>query len=119
MAPENLIFLKVKIKSLADESKIIRFEERKAKARKNSSLVNGLQWHRIGPVRHEARHALLAYAFLRGRKLAQIEQKSKTPPDKKRLKDLVKRFGSEYINMWPSTILPAQEEALEKWLTGV
>jgi hypothetical protein len=116
MAPENLIFLKVKIKSLAAEAKIIRFHERKANG--GTALRSSLHGHRVHPVRHEARHALLVYAFLRGKKLSQVEQKSKTPPDKKRLKDLVKRFGSEWIGAWPSTMPPAQEEALEKWLTG-
>ena len=81
-------FLKVKIKSLAAEGRIIRKEERKAlgsgrwlaKAQKPADEIepeyeryNRLRHHRVHAVRDEARASLLAYGFLRGRAYSQIE----------------------------------------------
>jgi len=75
-------YLKVKIKSLAAEARIIRKEEHKAKAHyrylKNKqghedqynraqSTWYGLQQHRKIDVRQEARASLLAYAFIRNK----------------------------------------------------
>lgn len=86
------IYLKVKIKSLAEEAKIIRKEERKAlatyrriknkqgfeeKAEKALNLYNGLRMHRIGIVRAEARAAQLAYGFLNNKKYSELETPSK------------------------------------------
>lgn len=84
--------LKVKIKSLAAEARIIRLEE-------SRSTPGGVQQcelhqHRVRDVRHEQRCSLLAYAFLRGRTLAQCEKKSKTQPDWQRVLKIVEKFGS-------------------------
>ena len=95
--------LKVKIKSLAAEARIIRLEEQRAKGRRLSDagprvkdeakgyvvrndkhyevkgrddeLREDLHRHRIDVVQVEARLALLAYGFLRGRLYAQLERK--------------------------------------------
>lgn len=82
------IYLKVKIKSLAEEAKIIRKEENKAKASfrwlRNKQgkeqeyedqffLYHSLRAHRKEPVGTEARAALIAYGFIRGKKYKQIE----------------------------------------------
>lgn len=84
------IYLKVKIKSLADEARIIRKEERKAL--KNAkyylnkqghedacneaySLYHGLNAHRCFNVRSESRAALIAYAFLRGQPFSVLNEK--------------------------------------------
>ena len=83
------IYLKVKIKSLADEAKIIRREERQAilrrdrkeelgnytKANQEHEVFEGLREHRMGIVRSEARAAQLAYGFIKGKKYAEIEPK--------------------------------------------
>ena len=70
-------FLKVKIKSLAAEAKIIRKEEKK-----NTKIDEDLGYnrkrrelrdHRKGTVAYEARHTLLAYGFIRGRAYEQME----------------------------------------------
>jgi hypothetical protein len=58
----SIRFLKVKIKSLAAESRIIRQEELRSKG----SLRNSLRLHRVNDVRHETRATLIAYNFLRG-----------------------------------------------------
>lgn len=83
------IYLKVKIKSLADEAKIIRREERQAilrrdrkeelgnytRANQEHKVFEGLREHRMGIVRSEARAAQLAYGFIKGKKYAEIEPK--------------------------------------------
>lgn len=66
-------YLKVKIKSLAEEAKIIRKEELKARGY-NPELRRGLYEHRIKPVGSESRAAFIAYGFLRGKKYSEIER---------------------------------------------
>lgn len=73
---DNRLFLKVKIKSLAAEARIIRNEERKPR---NADWREGLHNHRIEIVRRVARHTLLAYGFLRGLSREQIEPHTKDP----------------------------------------
>ena len=68
----SLTYLKVKIKSLAEESKIIRKEEFRAKS--NPELRRSLYEHRISPVGSESRATFIAYGFLRGRKYSEVER---------------------------------------------
>ena len=82
--------LKVKIKSLAAESKIIRLETHRTK---DIVTKNDLAIHRTGVVREEARYSQLAYAFLRGRSYASIEAKTEKELDLARVRKLVERFG--------------------------
>lgn len=72
---DGYFYIKVKILSLAAEAKIIRKQEQKARAHGNRSLRIGLADHRRGIVRHEARHAQLAYGFLRGMPYKKMEAK--------------------------------------------
>jgi len=72
---DSRIYLKVKIKSLAAEARIIRHEEAKARKWKNTALRVGLAGHRRGIVRSAARHTHLAYGFLRGRPYKAMEAK--------------------------------------------
>jgi hypothetical protein len=87
----SIKYLKVKIKSLAVEGTIIRKEEHKAKkqyrylkpiAGKEKEYHEalgtfwGLRHHRISDVRNEARAAQWAYAYIRGKRFRQIENKS-------------------------------------------
>jgi hypothetical protein len=81
-------YLKIKIKSLAAEAKIIRKEERKQKGR----LREGLYLHRLLVVRAESRLSQIAYGFIRGRAYSQIEKNAK-PFDKKRVLSLIEKFG--------------------------
>jgi len=73
------VYLKVKIKSLAAEAKIIRFEERRLRplTDKTRDYFLGLMNHRRGEIRTEARASLLAYGFIRGRTYRSIESKTK------------------------------------------
>lgn len=94
-------FLKIKIMSLAAEARIIRREEKKwpgTVAGSNSASIRaGLHEHRITVVRPEARVALLAYGYLRGRHYLRIENKASEAPDWSRVLTLVNKFGSAKI----------------------
>jgi hypothetical protein len=98
--------LRVKIKSLAVEARIIRDEERRCRdsltrtvghddqRRLLASAFTSLRAHRVGDVRRESRYSLLAYALIRGRPLRMTEPKSKIADlDQKKLASLVARFG--------------------------
>lgn len=83
-------FLKVKIKSLAAEARIIRHEERKSRGQ----LRNDLAAHRKGIVRREARHTQLAYGYLRNRPYRKLEQTCHRHPDWSSVERMVKRYGT-------------------------
>lgn len=88
---DERMYLKVKLKSLAEEARIIRLETKRAK---RESIRNGLYLHRIGVVRHEARHTHLAYGFLRGKEYRQIEPKAHTVPDWNKVRNMVGKYGA-------------------------
>lgn len=104
--------LKIKICSLAAESKIIRREERKwpgLTAEQHAAydpflsltrplpfnMRQSLHLHRVNDVRKATRAALLAYGFLRGRTYGQIENKTKNAPDWIRVIRTITQFSSE------------------------
>lgn len=97
--PLHRIYLKVKIKSLAAESQIIRKEEKRSWM---EAQRNGLHTHRVIDVRQETRAALLAYAYLRGRPITSCEVKPKggfyralaLNPVFKRAQQIVKKYGT-------------------------
>lgn len=96
--------LKVKLKALAAEAKIIRFEEKRTKG----ALRDELCAHRRFAVRTEARATHLAYGFIRGRAYRQIENKCDTPPDWKKVEGMIKRYGKnnrdfEQMKNWAET----------------
>ncbi len=101
---DKRVFLKVKIKSLAEEARIIRKEERKRHGTDNRLEREALYTHRVNVVRSEQRHSLLAYGFLRGRRVDQIEGKTLTRVDWKKVRSMVERFG------------PVQVTGFDKWL---
>lgn len=65
---ENIIKLKVKTKSLAEEARIIRGLERKYG-------FDSLAYHRVWDVRNESRATHLATAFLKGKAYKTVESK--------------------------------------------
>lgn len=81
--------LRVKLKSLAAEARIIRREER----RTSGVLQHELWFHRIKVVRSEARCTHLAYGFIRGRTLDQMESKSDSPPNWDKVRAMLKKYG--------------------------
>jgi hypothetical protein len=111
--------MKVKIKSLAAESRIIRQEERRAIGRFVMVLdqPGGLRYeehpareelhlHRVGTVRHEARATLIAYGYLRGLRLRQMEA-TDSYQDWSRVKAMVVKYG-----------LPGAADGLDAWRKG-
>lgn len=88
--------LRVKIKSLAEEAKIIRKEERRTHP---GTLRNELREHRAGPLRLEARASHLAYGFIRGLTIEQMEPKRLPMPEHEhkalheRVATMVKKYG--------------------------
>lgn len=100
-------FLRVKLKSLAEEARIIRIEESRANKHKNYDLQNRLRDHRTWTVRHAARETLLAYQFLRGVPYETVERPDSIPPDWQSVLKMVKKYGSlkygteeELLNEW-------------------
>lgn len=82
--------MRVKLRSLAEEARIIRNYERKLRKRwrkekaqeKAESLqetYGKLHRHRVVALRREARAGYLAYGFLRGRPYNTIEERTKIP----------------------------------------
>lgn len=89
----------MKIKSLAAEALIIRHAEKRYPKERAA-----LHSHRTHDVRQEARSALLAYGFLRGRELERLERKGSRPIDEKRVAALVKKYGDdEGLGQWLSS----------------
>jgi hypothetical protein len=113
--------LKVKCLSLAAEAAVIRRQERRALAwqRKHPSrydpIYGSLRDHRRFVVRPEARHALLAYAFLRGRPYAAVERNPRELPDFARVWKIVTRFSPEVL---PKAEREAQVAAWDGWVTA-
>ena len=84
---DQRVYLKVKLKSLMAEARIIRLEESR-----NKHFRTGLALHRRTVVREEARLTGLAYGFLRGRAYDQIE-KSEREPNWDRVKKMIDKYG--------------------------
>lgn len=83
--------LKVKLKSLADEARIIRFEE----GRTRGAIRDELYLHRKGVVRYETRATHIAYGMVKGVPLERIEQPVQ-PRDAalwKKVHSMIERYG--------------------------
>jgi hypothetical protein len=120
--------LKIKIKSLAQEARIIRREERRAlrtgrwaKAheelddqKSHYALYESLHGHRTMDLRGEARASLIAYAFMRGKPLIDTWDKTRPRPPYHQAALIVKRFDPasfENFNSYiKASITPAKEE---------
>lgn len=137
-------FLKVKIKTLAAEAKIIRNEERKLKtlkvevpvkdragnvlrmktvrkllARKHQQF-NSLREHRTGVVRAEARNSLIAYAFLRNKPYATVAPKDARLVNKDSVARMAIKYGPADLQNLPKTheAIVAYEAKLLAWFKG-
>lgn len=112
--------LRVKVKSLAEEARIIRREEQRSLGRTyhtgdidangrakqwhtggyGGPIYKELHAHRTGELRNEARHAHLALGFIKGRALLSMEQPSTwgqqgyaSPPDWDHVRRLIRKYG--------------------------
>lgn len=114
----RLTHLKIKIKYLTAESKIIRHEEGKAlktdKPNDNgyNSKYESLRQHRKGVVGVESRHSLLAYGFLRGIPYQKMEPSIKegNDPNWAKVERNAKRF---YTKRTPESDF---EKEWKEWL---
>lgn len=117
MATKNeLRTLRVKIKSLAAESRIIRDEmhkEKKSKRHKEARWGrNPHYWrlaeHRQNVVRREARHANLVYGMLRGIPCASLEPTVRPGnyPQWSKLREMARRFKTKAVT----------QEQIEDWI---
>ena len=82
--------LRVKIKSLMEEARIIRKEEKRARF---GQLREELHFHRVHLVRSEARSTHIAYGLIRGLPWERIEVSPQTPPNWKRIHEMLKKYG--------------------------
>lgn len=82
--------LRVNIKSLSAEARIIRQESRRA----GPGYREQLTLHRRGRLREEARYTHLALAYLRGRTHQQAEGGCRLETDAAKLIDKLKRSGA-------------------------
>lgn len=102
--------LKIKSKHLAEEAKIIRFEERKLRAKNRSKFID-IQSHRRWNVRNENRATFLARAFLEGRPYKTVEQFIHSPEKLSyyivpRVVSMVNKYGSDNY----------QKSDIENWI---
>jgi hypothetical protein len=81
--------LRVKVKSLAEEARIIRREEQ----RTHGALREELHFHRQWPLRIAARHAGIAYGLTRGLTLQQMEPISYTKLNWDSIAKMMKSYG--------------------------
>lgn len=108
----STVFLRVKIKSLAAEARIIRREEANWPhgRRELGGIWSQLNGHRRFDVRSEARSAQLAYGLLRGRPYVVMEAKCWDHPDLARIAYLVGKYGA-------GRNLPTDKAQLLEWVT--
>lgn len=100
--------LRVNIKSLAAEARLIRGEIHRTR---DAAVKNQLAAHRVHRLRPESRLAHLALAFLRHRDYRTVENRTYRPVDPVRLALKLSRFPG----------LPASDElvpVLTAWLAG-
>lgn len=131
----HTLYLKIKIKTLVEESRIIRSHERKAKARMQKMKAKGLpeekvrsaketllalKYHRRGVVRSAARSNHLAYGFLRGIPYAEMEAKCRFGPDWSEVEKIAARFAGitpdrETVRSYQRRGLRGYESCYARW----
>lgn len=102
------IELKIKLKSLAEEARIIRREELSIKNGKFSYRSNqrreSIYLHRTTHIRPIARATHIAYGLIKGLEYHQIEQRNYSNPNWKSVKAMVRKYGSkkdyEKVLLW-------------------
>jgi hypothetical protein len=108
--------LRVKIKSLAAEAVIIRFEEKKHDGQ--SSTRGMLRGHRIRTVREESRAAQLAFAILRGVPYRVVENKAKKPFPRKKVIEIARRFSWAFPHPFSRKCEDKSAKLLDDWINA-
>lgn len=112
------IHMKIKIKSLAAEARIIRVEEAKAKKARKTELLSSLAEHRRGKLRQAARESYLVYAFLRGVPYWVVEKPGSSKPNWDEVEKAIKRFRS-FNNWTPLHEIDKLKNELKEWREAV
>jgi hypothetical protein len=116
------VYLKIKIKSLSEEARIIRCEEKKYTVHgryrnlpsgERHDLNFGLHDHRVRVVKSALRSSYLAYAFIRGKKRVSVEHKCFVDPDFGEVGRLAYKYGRSALGVYDKT---AFTEKLCDWL---
>ena len=96
------IGLKVKVKHLAEEARIIRTEEQ----RHYGDTRDWLYLHRINGVRPECRATHIAYAFAKGTELSKIEKYPERIPTSvwARVAKMVSKYSDKSANEYKNWI---------------
>ena len=102
--------LKIKLKALGAESRIIRHEELKRRGKNWAMKGTQFYFHRVGQLRKTIRENHLAYGFLKGRTYRQLEQHPKTSPNWNNVLKHIERF---------SVSSSVQRESFVKWNSEV
>ncbi len=101
--------LRVKLKSLAAEARIIRLEEKRAWA--YPQYRQELHRHRVDAVRRAARDTHVAYGLIKGKTLDQIEGGSASAPNWDAVEKMIKKYGPAGMKL--ITIAPVHVEQPE------
>ena len=83
--------LRINVKSLAAESKLIRHEEKRCGQCDPCSHAI-LRWHRITDLREASRYAGLALAFVRGKTYRSVEKEGSRPVEPAKLASKISKF---------------------------
>ena len=129
---DKKLLLKIKLKSLAAEARIIRTEEKRQRryarhekaTAEHAQLADEMYWHRTRELRTAARETHLAYGYLKGRTYRQIEPRTVDPMatvssyskqtviDWENVKRMVKYYGgTELSSDWIPPVLTDEEIA--------
>lgn len=95
----SLVTLKIKVKHLSEEARIIRHEELKRRGVNWGHTSAVLRDHRTGVLRREARDSFVAYGYLKGTPYNLVEAPAEdNPPNWTNVKNIVKRFSDTGFN---------------------
>ena len=108
---DRLIEMKVKIKSLAEEARIIRHEEKKT----TGFRYLRLRQHRIWDVRRESRATQIAYACMRGVPYDAVEPNSRKDWNWKEVVSRAKKIALNFkpVMDWDNENYNSHKEAVE------
>lgn len=87
-------FLKVKLKTLMAESRIIHLEEGRVR---DPELRAELHAHRVQVVRAETRATHIAYALIRRKRYCQVERPGSAPFDMKKVLGMLRKYGDHHL----------------------
>lgn len=106
---------RVKIKSLAEESKIIRREAHRYRGEDNEFVRGELHSHRVIIVRLESRATQWAYAFMRGVPYSVIEPDANLQRDERRNLLIRSAAIAKSLGGWASS---ERLQDIREWLDG-